>query len=693
MRAATLTRRLLLVLGSGALAEDFLVGYGNYPYDPVCAQSCLQAFRPYLLNCSNFEAAKKPFDPLTPATSPSCYASDAPFLTSAAWCLNTKCPDESIAKLEAYWQQGLSGLKTVPPKWAYSVALDRVNPKPPTYQLTFKDVLLNQTSLIVEASYLSSWNGMTGLYNEEVDESKFGIIILVVAIGLPVVLTWVHVLPFAQAILDRINPYLVYPSIFGTFHTRPLPFLLGNVPSIGQSLYLAVFVILNVLLSAVDYKSLEPNAFYLTQYKEVVNYICIRTGAFAFVLMPVLLLFSSRNNVLLWLSNWPHSTFVLLHRWVARLFMVYAIVHSITALRIYRAFEETPWWYWGIVATVLTVALNVFSGLYIRRPQYELFLISHVVLAVLVMVGSWYHLIGWYAYLGKTIAKHNTLGYELWLYFAAAVWFFDRLVRVGRILRWGLQRARVTELGGGYLRVDLPGVRWGAEPARHVFAYFPTARPWTPWENHPFSVVPTSFLQGVVVPVPRAAKPEPHAGDEEKQLATSHASSTTPPPTDEAGVATGITLFVRKSAGLTSYLKPNSSLLTLLDGPYASSGSTREVLRCDRVLIIAGGIGITGALPWVHSHLNLKLVWSVKETGRGLVDAVDLGRVATKDIRIGSRFDLDALLAEEESAGWARVGLVVCGPGSLCDDARAAAVAAGRRGKTVFELEVDAFSW
>ncbi|KAK0716353.1 ferric reductase-like transmembrane component [Lasiosphaeris hirsuta] len=650
------------------------------PYDPICAQSCLQAFRPYLLNCSDLEAAKKPFDPLAPATSPSCYAKDTPFLTSVAWCFSSKCPEESTAKLEGYWQQSVSGLKAVPPKWAYSVTLDKVDPKPPSHQLTFNDTHLNRTSLIVESLYLSSWNGMSALYREEVNESKFGIILLTMALGLPIVLTWVRVLPYIQGISDWIKPYLVYPSTLGTYQTRPLPFRLGNAPTLGQTLYITIFSILNILLTAVDYNSLQPNAFFLTQYKEVVNYICIRTGAFAFVLLPILLLFSSRNNILLHLSNWTHSTFFLLHRWIARLFMVYVVIHSITALQIYRFFENTSWWAWGIVATILTVVLTVGSGLYVRKAQYELFLLSHISLAVLVIVGSWYHLVGWYVYLGKTIARKNTLGYELWLYFAIAVWFFDRLVRIGRVVRCGAQKVSVTELGDGYVRVDFPRVRWGTEPGRHVFAYFPTLRPWTPWENHPFSVVPTSLLSSLAE---RAKLDSPV--DEEKQITSSHAKPT-------VNTSSGITLFIRKSTGMTSYLKTNGNLLAFLDGPYASN-SKRGILRCDRVLLIAGGIGITGALPWAHSHLNTKLAWSVKEEARGLVDAVNLGGVLSKEVRIGSRFDVWELITEEENAGWARVGVVICGPGSLCDDARAAVVAAGRRAKTIFELEIDAFSW
>ena len=168
------TQLLLLLFPFLASAQDVLLpGYGNYPWNPICAQSCLQSFRPYLLNCTNLELAKKPFDPVAPPTSASCYASDPAFLTSAAWCLFSRCPDESIGTLEAYWQVATTRVKTVPPKWSYTVALDKVDPKPPTMQLAMTDLSLNQTSLLPEAAYQAAWNGMVSLYAEQVRESKY----------------------------------------------------------------------------------------------------------------------------------------------------------------------------------------------------------------------------------------------------------------------------------------------------------------------------------------------------------------------------------------------------------------------------------------------------------------------------------------------------------------------------------------
>lgn len=143
---------------------------------------------------------------------------------------------------------------------------------------------------------------------------------------------------------------------------------------------------------------------------------------------------------------------------------------------------------------------------------------------------------------------------------------------------------------------------------------------------------------------------------------------------------------------MTQAFQPHNGLLTLLDGPYPNH-PTEGVLRCDRVLLIGGGIGITGLLPWITAHHNVKLCWSVKTSSEPLVRLLETSIGHDKDVRIGSRLEIEALLALEVQAGWEKIGVVVCGPGELCDDARAAVVAAAKRSKSVFELEVDVYTW
>jgi hypothetical protein len=513
------------------------------------------------------------------------------------------------------------------------------------------------------------------------------IALVVFGFGLPIVLTWLGYLPYISTMIAKVRPYIVYPSLIGTYQVRPLPYFLGNGATVGQAGYIALFLVLNVLLSAASYESKQPHAWYPTVHNEIISYIFYRTGYFAFALLPLTILFSSRNNFLLWATNWSHSTFLLLHRWVGRVCALHALLHTLLALPNYYPRESTKeYWVWGAVATIALLILVFSSGLYVRSFAYEFFLISHILLTVFVLAGCWYHIALW--------MPGMSWGYETWLYAACAVWFFDRLVRVGRVLKSGVRRAKVTDLGGGYIRADIEGIRWGSKPGNHAYTYFPTLNPLRPWENHPFSIIPTYLLhpamaQGAAGETASGSASR-HSGDVEKnvvapaQVTHSQALRTT----------AGITLYIKKSTGMTKYLQSHESLLTLLDGPYPNN-SINEALRCDRLLLIGGGIGITGLLPWTASHPNVKLCWSVKGSAKCLVDdmAAATSRIAQAYIKIGQRLDIGALLTEEIEAGWSKVGVVVSGPGALCDDVRAAVVEAGKIGKTTFDLEIDAYSW
>lgn len=200
-------------------------------------------------------------------------------------------------------------------------------------------------------------------------------------------------MPVAGAVLNKLNPYLVWPSLIGNYHVRPLPYMLGNAPTIGQALFIAFFVMMNIVFSAVYYRIASPDAWYATRSDEVLAYVFYRTGTFAYAMAPLIFLFSSRNNILLWLTNRPHSTYLLLHRWIARVFTLQAILHSILGLRLYlvdgyyASSHNTPYWRWGIVATLFCIFILLSSVTYMRRFFYEIFLAAHLVFTVILIVG------------------------------------------------------------------------------------------------------------------------------------------------------------------------------------------------------------------------------------------------------------------------------------------------------------------
>lgn len=348
-------------------------------------------------------------------------------------------------------------------------------------------------------------------------------------------------------VIQRIKPWL-NPSLIGQYHNRSLPWSLGNPPTIGQALYIAMLIVLNLAFMSVGYDTLYPHGtfqWYENRYQELMAYWMWRTGTLAFCQMPLLFLFASRNNVLLWLTGWSHSTYLLLHRWIARLFLFQALLHSILALILYSVdgtYSEsvsTPLWYWGCIATAASVVLILTSVLILRQASYELFLLTHILMSVVLLVGCWYHV--WYD-------DEGCFGYATWLYATFAVWGFDRVVRFARILKTGRRKATVTEVTPTIVRVDIPGIRWAA-PGHCAYAYFPTLSWYTPWVNHPFSVLETASLAE-----PHHASFEDHATTRDIKSPRA-ASSEIRKPIGPASNLPGITLFIRKRRGLTSTLR------------------------------------------------------------------------------------------------------------------------------------------
>lgn len=59
------------------------------------------------------------------------------------------------------------------------------------------------------------------------------------------------------------------------------------------------------------------------------RYVADRTGIISLANMPLIWLFGTRNNALLWVTGWDFATYSNFHRWVARIATVQAAVHSV----------------------------------------------------------------------------------------------------------------------------------------------------------------------------------------------------------------------------------------------------------------------------------------------------------------------------------------------------------------------------
>ncbi|KAF4554735.1 Ferric reductase like transmembrane component-containing protein 2 [Elsinoe fawcettii] len=685
-------------------AAHGLIGVGIEMYKPLCAHSCRQPLGSIHLSCTD-ESHSPSGGHHSSATGPDCFAKDTSFLTTLAWCIKSHCEPENVDvwRIEKYWAQKTTGDETIPAKWTYSQALHEIS-SPPTRTVN-TSAPLTYTGLVDDEEYLAAVNALSAFEEQETWHSKFGqvftnlhpycadsssLVLLLVGTGLPILVTWLGYLPLFPRFFAKASPYIVHPALFKKLHVSPLPYLLGNMPTTGQTLYLLLFLLLNILVTALPYASHSPNAYFSDTKSELLAYVANRTGVLAFALFPLTILFAGRNNLLLTLTCFTHATYLLLHRWLARILTVQIILHSLLEVVLYKHMGEyaseatSPYWQWGIVATVLACVMLVISTLWFRRASYEVFLVLHIVLAVLVLVGSWYHV---------ELLFERKWGYQHWLYAAFAVWFFDRLVRVIRIVREGRKMAEVKEIGDGIVRVDVPGVRWGTGPGAHVYAYFPGLKKRWPWECHPFSVVPVLAQRETEVEDSDSTATPTETLDVEKAPRT---SVTVPRRSKEV---VGIRLYCRRHKGLTNSLAAGR-LTALLEGPYHNHNMALpgSVMDCDHLVLFAGGIGITGVAGFAVAHPRTKLYWSAREQTMPLVDDVrgsgvleGLGKDGLVLRTQGERWDFGSILAEEIGKG-ERVGVVVCGPPSFCDDVRDATARIGRQGMDV-RLAVEAFSW
>jgi predicted ferric reductase len=521
--------------------------------------------------------------------------------------------------------------------------------------------------------------------------------VLLVGVGIPILIKVLGYLPFASSLAYWLKPRYVYPTLLSR-HVRPL-YHVFHVPTVGQSIFIGFFVTLNIVLTAVEYTSVSPNTWFPSSRIEVMAYVANRSGALAMALLPLTILFAGRNNILLWLSDWSHSTYLLHHRWIARLCALQIILHSIVELQQHVELSDYPielkelYWIWGCVGTV-AVAIMVLAAQF-RRYYYEIFLISHIVLAIFVLVGTWYHI----DYLFQ-----RKFAYEYWIYLCCAIWFTDRVIRLGRIFKVGVKQATLRPIGDEVVRVDIPDVRWSVVPGQHAYLYLPATRKWAPWENHPFSVIPTSLLSArrKLTPADSIQERQESVAD----LISSRGGSDTEKSEMNVGVSlpvvrstnrlssvtSGITIFTKRHKGITAGFAA-STLSALLDGPYRNTAA-RPILNADRLVLIAGGIGITGILPFVHAHPNVKLYWSVRSAQAALIDEFEptIPGHVERSIHVGSRNDLTLALAEEVKAGWGLVGAVVCGPGGMCDEVRNRVAWLGKHyPATKWQLDVEAF--
>lgn len=471
------------------------------------------------------------------------------------------------------------------------------------------------------------------------------------------------------------------------------------MPKRGQALFIFYFIVINTLLSSVNYEYANPNTWYPNdKYRWMCMLISNRIGLLSFANLPLVFLYAGRNNLLLWVTDWSHSTFLLLHRWIAAIATLQAVLHSVIYLYVYvkagthSSESKLPYWYWGIVGTLALVVLFPISVLPIRKKFYEIFLAWHIIISILVVAGCYWHIIFEF--------PHNW-GYETWIYICMAVWGFDRVFRVVRLARNGIKNAHVTIIDDEYIRVTIPNVTTSG----HAYLYFPTVT-WRIWENHPFSV--TSTHLSPPHPLNRHMKSARTSGDDiEKQpkagaysidsSSNNNVQASGASKVPEESPSAGVTFYIRTEAGFTSHLRRLTSVPVLIETGYSSHSPVSESPNSSQTLIaLAGGVGVTAVLSHVQSHPGCaKVYWGTRT--QALVDDFMINTALSRvenEVAVGKRLEIRQILETELVSGQrGEICVLVSGPEGMIDEVRnVVGDIVKKRGVNV-RLEVESFNW
>lgn len=388
--------------------------------------------------------------------------------------------------------------------------------------------------------------------------------------------------------------FIVYPATFSQSHlSRPKFFgITFSIPTRAQSWTVLGYIILTIGLSLSCYtnKVFNENVWWPgDEASQLQRYLADRSGIMAVSQIPFIFLFAGRNNILLWLTGWSYQTFNAYHKWTSRVMWALAVVHgvtyTVTSVRSGDLSEEyaETYWRWGVVA-VTSGSLILFLGVHnFRKVAYEIFLVIHIVLVAIFIGGLWWHM--------------NRLGWMEYIYCSIAVWAFDRFIRLIRVTYFNAgflshSSAEISIVDGcsdPLLLIKVSTVRKAiATPGQYFFLHIGTI---APWSAHPFTVLEQDE-NGDYILVARV-----HKGLTQKLHDRAIAAASTS----------------NTDLHLSYDLRPTTPKCVVRAGIDGLYGKSAPVRLYDTVLLIAGGVGITGCFSYwkyllQHTHRTTRHV-------------------------------------------------------------------------------------
>ncbi|KZZ97686.1 ferric reductase [Moelleriella libera RCEF 2490] len=514
--------------------------------------------------------------------------------------------------------------------------------------------------------------------------------------------------------MPGMKKHIIYAPLWRKRHNREIKLSsavnVGTLPSRLHSIIIGGYLFSNVAyMFVLDWQ--QPNKWALCAELRG------RSGTLSVVNMVPLIIFAGRNNPLIPLLKISFDTYNLLHRWVGRIVVIEAVIHTIAWAipavadkgwdGIFKKIFNSSFLGSGFIGTTALVLLMIGGASPLRHAFYETFLNLHIFLALVIFVCTWVH----------CATGHGVLPQLSWIMAIMAIWFADRFARFIRLAyaNWsksGFSHAYCEAMPGEVTRVTLNLPRYvKIRPGTHAYLRFSGL---TSWESHPFSIASVDYSNNEALPL---SEKEPLNGSIDKSRAT-----------------TAVTFIIGAQTGLTRKLFREASqsprgvrLRAAMEGPYAGHHNLDSY---GHLVLFAGSTGITHQISYLRHHMEgynagtvatrrLTLVWIIRsyeslEWVRPIMDSIlripnrkdilriqifvtrplnplDLTQTSSTVKMFPGRPNVPLLLMKEVQDQVGAMAVSVCGPGGLADDVRGAVRAV--QGDTVVDFIEESFTW
>ncbi|ORY62987.1 ferric reductase like transmembrane component [Pseudomassariella vexata] len=350
-----------------------------------------------------------------------------------------------------------------------------------------------------------------------------------------------------------LSPFVAASRLVRRVFIRKIP----GFASAGHATLVTVYVGINIALS-----------FTRLEWYKTSN-LAARLGWMATANLALVVFLSLKNTPLAILTSYSYERLNVLHQISGYATAVYMVLHA--AIFTSYFIEKGNWGllHENIVTAGIVLGFLMFTSvveaLVLRRLQYELFYIIHVILFIAIIV---------------TLILHQPSFDEDKVAIAACMtaglWVADRLIRICRLFYNGVNNeATISPLPNGGTQLLLQKPLFGAVPGTHCFVWLPKIRL---FESHPFTIVAISPTELVV------------------------------------NSYSGFTKDLRKYAAT----HPGARLKVSLEGPY---GKFSDPLLYDKVVLVAGGSGASFTFGIASNVLQrmteksttqLEFIWAVK---------------------------------------------------------------------------------